>query len=178
MRYPDEFYFSEAQGQEIYTRTPTGNLSVEKLIESKPCWRAPALARIEKPKSLILADWTAAYWSSEKIDGVKKILAELLAQGFSIYIWQNSQVTAMNPELLPTLLGKFDKRITPGQEIIKAAVMQNKLTSDQIQLIDDYWIDHLLSGPGPRILRTSELKNLSPDALALLIQISNAARPK
>ena len=66
MKYPSELHYFESQSKEVFSRTPNGMLHIDKLIEGKPCWLSPALPRIEKPKSLVLADWTAAYWSPKK----------------------------------------------------------------------------------------------------------------
>ncbi len=172
-------YYIEKQGWVNYTRNPVGKLAVNELIAGKPCWVPPTLPSIEKQKTLILADWSMPAWTSEKTAQVKKVLSELRSQGFSIYIFCNGQVSPLQQD---DLLRLSENRLdfSTAKDVCKAALAQHTLTVDQIQVIDDYIINQILSDDErlqPRVLRTSEMPYLSTKELDQLVKMINASKP-
>ena len=126
MRYTHQFYYKQTQSTIHYTRTPTGSLAINALVEGKPCWVAPTSPSVEEPKSLILADWTASDWSLEKTLSVQYKLTELMNEGWAIYLWQNGSVNLMNKQSLSSLHDSNIRQamtLASSQEIIKAAVI-------------------------------------------------------
>lgn len=165
MKKINQFYYDETQSTVLHTRTPTGNLDVKELIEGRPCWISPVQPRLEKKKTLILADWTATHWSDKKITEVQQALRALIEQGFTLYFWDKDRLKPLTGAQLDSLTDKvFRKKITLAhvKDITRAAVEQNKLAADQVQVLDYYWVNELLSekeGLGARVIKSSELDN-------------------
>ena len=180
MHIPSQFYYSASQSSVCHSRTPTGNLAIKELIAGQPCWVLPTLPRIDKQKKLILADWTASNWSHKKINDVKTRLGELIEQGFDIYIWQAGQVIPMRTDLLARS-ELYTMSMASVDEVTQAAMAQHKLTYDEIQVIDDYWLNHLVNDTealAPRVLRISEISVLKPEAMDKLVVMLNKATPE
>jgi len=168
-----------------YSQVPQGTPDIQRIIASNPkFWIAPTLPIILKQKSLVLADWTASCWLPEKIEMVKKKLGKLIDERFLIYMWQDGRVVPMDKHHLSTLDNRdIRKAMTLAYtlDITKVAVAQNKLTHDEVQVLDDYWLNFVLSAddePGERIIRTSELSGLSDQEVKSLIKILNTSTPK
>ena len=189
MNIPDCFIYRLVSAQKEYRRDPPGNPDVLAMIEGKPCWVSPMPKRLDKKKTLVFADWTASAWSLEKSNQVRCSLIELMKQGFVIYRWDEGKVTLLDSShLLSKNFSVVCKKMTlaSAQNITQAAVNQNKtLSIDEVQLLDYYWINHLISGekePGPRVLRTSELMhlmaNVSNEKLDDLIELLLSSSPK
>jgi MoxR-like ATPase len=180
MPIPHQFYYNETQGTAECISPYTGSLDINQLIQGKPCWIPLTQSRENKPKKLVLADWTAWSWTPEKISAVQQKLNELMVQGFSIYMWRDGTVSLMDPYHVSQL---EDQRIreamtlTPESEIVRATVAQHKLPPEQIKVIDNYWLDHLMSDTetlGPRILRTNQLQ---PEHIIPLNAMLNSLSP-
>ena len=174
MKNLNQFYYSETQSSVKYISTQTGSLALNRLINAEPkFWIAPTLPSILKKKSLVLADWTACGWSDEKIEMVKRNLGILMDQGFSIYIWQDGAVISVDKVNVSTLDNQDIRQamsLAYTQDITKAAVTQNKLTHNEVQVLDDYWLNYVLSDemePGERVLRTSDISSFLNKELIL-----------
>lgn len=160
MPNPKEFYYSELQSSVSYGDTPTGSLDVGRLIRGQPCWVVTSMPREPKPKKLILADWSASSWSVENIFKIGTELARLMREGFLIYIWQDGRVIPLTAEGLPFLVSESLRHgITPAypEDIIETAVRQQKLARDQIYILDDYGLSHLLHPEGGAPLQQRSL---------------------
>jgi hypothetical protein len=71
--------------------------------------------------------------------------------------------------------------ITSTEEVRLASVMQQGIPQDQIQILDDYWLNHLMSDaekPGPRVLRISEIPELTAENLDAFVKLMKSAIPK
>lgn len=180
LNIPDCFTQSIKSGQKTYSRNPPGNLDVSALIANKPCWVSPMPVTIQSKKTLILSDWTAQAWSSEKTEQVKQALGELIDQGFSIYIAHDKQSYPINKSKLSEL--DFSKMtfVNPT-ELTQAAMTAHKLAFDQVQILDHYWLNHILSGeqePGPHVLHTSDIPKIYDDKAPRLMEILTASAPQ
>jgi Fe-S cluster assembly iron-binding protein IscA len=183
MKNSSRFYYSETQSTTQHTKRPSGMLDVNKLMSGEQaCWISPTLLREQKQKKLILADWTASAWSQEKLAHVKNAMKTLVDEGFSIYIWQNGEVIPLDKYHLSTLEERFESMTMAfTEDIANAAVTQHKLTYDQVQVIDDYWLNYILNDHDvlePRVLRTSELPELTPRMAKNLVCILSASTPR
>ena len=85
---------------------PPGSLHVGQLAKRRPHWKVPC-ALSEQPKSLILADWTASAWSEKKIKAVITKMEQLLADGFTLYLWQGDQAIPLTAKSLKSLENKL-----------------------------------------------------------------------
>jgi hypothetical protein len=182
MTNSSQFYYSETQSSVNYSTRPSGKLDFHKLMAGeKEFWISPTLLREKKQKKLVLADWTASAWSEEKLARVKKEMGTLIEQGFSIYIWRNGEVVPLDKYHLSTLEERLSEMTMAfTEDVAHAAVTQNKLTYDQVQVIDDYWLNYILSDHDelqPRVLRTSELPVLTQKMADNLISILNSSTP-
>jgi uncharacterized protein YjbI with pentapeptide repeats len=184
MTNSSQFYYSQTQSGANYSTMPSGKLDVNKLIAGKKAfWVSPILLREQKQKKLVLADWTASAWSDDKRERVKRAMIDLMDQRFSIYIWRDGTVIPLSKSDLSTWDHNTLKTMTMAfnEDIAHAAVTQNKLALDEIQVIDDYWLHYILSDYdilAPRVLRTSELPELTPQMAENLVNISKLSTPK
>ncbi|MDR3442794.1 MAG: AAA family ATPase [Legionella sp.] len=181
---PSCFTYKLRTSQKEYRRNPPGTPDVAAIIANKPYWVSSTPMSVDKQKKLVLADWTAPYWDSKKIDRVRVLISELMDQGFIIYTWGYGLVVPMDKNHLSAEhFSTLCKKMTPAspEKVTEAALTQNKLTKSEVQIIDDYWVDHLLSAkkePGVRIVRTSDLNQLIPKQLYTVLEILNSATPK
>jgi uncharacterized protein YjbI with pentapeptide repeats len=185
MKNQNAFYYIQEQSSEQYSRNPKGSLNVNRLINgNQECWISPVLPRVLKKKSLVLADWTSEKWSLEKIEKVQQSLSQLIGEGFCIYVWQDGRVIPIKMNDL-SMLNKTPIRslitLAHTQDIVQAAVAQNKLTYNEVHVLDDYWINYMLSDekePGERVLSTSTISELSSHQLNSLSKILSCKTPK
>jgi len=152
MRFNDAFYYTEKQEGKIYGSAAPGKISIDRLLQSKPdYWEKPSLEKLQKPKSLILADWTAKNWFSDKIDAVIARMEQLIEEGFTIYIWQDGVIEPLTKEKLSSLHREdIREKMTPelSSVITLAASQQQEINKEHIHVLDDYWVDQCL-GPDP-----------------------------
>jgi len=179
----DDFYYSEAQSSIHYSRTPTGALEIKELIAGNACWIPATLPRIKKQKTLVLADWTAQTWSPHKIGRVIKSLGDLIDQGFSMCMWRDGHVSSITKQDLSKLRSlevRKEMTLAASDTVRDVAVKENKLTVDQVHVIDNDGLNYILSDreePEPRVLRTSEIPNLTSQEMNTLVNILKTVRP-
>ncbi|WP_040535094.1 AAA family ATPase [Legionella drancourtii] len=175
MQYPSSFYFNSKQPGLSHTNQPSGILDVSRLIQNKKPFKNTTLISVQKPKTLILSDWTAEYWSNEKMVKAQKILARLIDDGFPLYLWQNilepfafnvlkrmddswhddlpddrSQQGELYKLTKDELFSLFPLRLelltpVPSNKIKQIAVAQCQLSPDKIFILDNYWMDVLFN---------------------------------
>ena len=164
MVYYPELYFLDKHEASQYSQKPPGHLKVDRLIRDQASWKKSGLSSARKQKSLILADWTAAQWSTEKIEDVKKLLSKLLDDGFPIFLWHDDQVEELTKNSLNSFNKTLCSKIKPNYpNVITDAAVKNKqhrLTKNQIHILDDYWINLLLSDIGELPIRLSDIEEL------------------
>ena len=91
MPYPEKFYYNQKQSEPLYGSSEPGTLDVNRMLHGLPPFKKPILASQRQPKTLVLADWTAANWSTEKIEKVIQAVTTGIEDGFSIYVYSNSE---------------------------------------------------------------------------------------
>lgn len=152
MLYPNIFYYLAKDASENYRRQPPGLPKIERLIQDKPYWQKPNPKSELKQKALILADWTADKWPSEKTDRVKDRLGQLIEDGFKIYFWQDGEIKFITLENISSIMrSSVRKKMTPAplREIKEAAISQHRLIRDQFEVLDDYHLRKWLSDEEP-----------------------------
>ncbi|KTD52732.1 hypothetical protein [Legionella quateirensis] len=182
MSIPGDFYYVLSQTKPDYTYTPTDLLDINKLIQSKAPWILPT-SLIQKPKKLILNDWTAENWSHDKIKAVQQALFQLLKKGFILYIQQHEQIIP----LLADDVAKLDRseirsaiRLAHPKDISIKATTQHRLTKDETFILDDYWIDRLIGRKehnAPRSLNQSDYMGLNQRETVLLKEFLEQLNP-
>lgn len=181
MSFPREFYYHLSQAKTSYTHTPTGDLDVNQLIQSKAPWIFPASTGM-KPKKLILSDWTAKSWTYKKIKDTQEALLQLLNEGFSLYIQQNEQIVPLLKEDLNNLEREDIRtamRLKQPDELCKTATKQHHLSQDELFILDDYWVQRLIDkdASAERTLKQSDYYALNKDERKLLKAVLVKANP-
>ncbi|STX52670.1 AAA domain (dynein-related subfamily) [Legionella busanensis] len=147
MPYNPILYFHDKQESTAYSRTPQGTLSIVRLIKNLPAWKKLAYSSILKKKSLILADWTITNLSYEAAAALQKQILTLIDDGFPVYLWQDGDIKKLTKENVSCLADKAVRNlITPSfpEEISQKAIVQHRLTKDQVHILDDYWLNQLV----------------------------------
>lgn len=171
MLYPDDLIYKFKKSEAEYSYTPLGQLNVNRFLQNKSCWRKPHPSSEEKVKSLIFADWTAVGWSRQKLDEVRNLVMTLLNDGCNLYLWQYGKVVPLtDPDIfldasvrkcMSPICSVTDKRTFNDDKIANIAMTQQKLSSDEVQVIDDYWIQALIDQDfkRPRQVNISDIVN-------------------
>jgi hypothetical protein len=168
MPYPNEFYYTFAGSQASYTDTPTSQPDFDRILKFEAKCFIDSARRLErKPKKLILSDWTARSWDPLKLNLIQAQLRDLGTQGFELYLWQSDEVKPLTKEhlsdlkLLPT---RQSMKPEDPKKIIEAALKKIKqVTCDNVLVLDDYWVNRLLSPEDSSIkhqLKISDLANI------------------
>ena len=145
---PKKYYYYEKQSAPVYGNTPSRRFSVERCIAGKPYWLQPKDKSVTKQKTLVLADWTAANWTPEKIEAVQSRMTELIKAGFTIYAWQGEHFQPVTLDSLYLLSYKSFREkmhLDYPATINDALIKQHNVTKDQIHILDDYGVQCLLS---------------------------------
>lgn len=179
------FYYQQKNTTASYNYDAEGIPVVERLIKKQAWWKKSDFGFDNNPRALILADWTAFNWSEEKNQLIILKLTDLLQQGFPLYLWQDGRVVALTLDLIRDLDEAFYReKITLAypDEIIKAAISQHSLTSEQILILDDYWINYLANDnqrPAGRSLDAGDIHALSSSYLIIekIIAIAQQSKP-
>lgn len=176
MSYPAVFYNNQKQSVVSYQDAPTGDLDIDRIIRGKPCWKTRNTSK-QKGKKLILSDWTARNWSYAKTKAVSKAIARMMDEGFSFYIWQSKLIwndatriwqqgrlkslTKNELTCLEQIDVRRDMKPVFNEELTAAANAQYHIAHDDIHVLDDYWVQRILSldknDIPPRYLRESDL---------------------
>ncbi|MBA2655499.1 MAG: AAA family ATPase [Tatlockia sp.] len=180
MPYPSIFYHKLKNTVQYVFKTQV-QFHVGKFIRSQPYWKKLNLAAEEKKKSLILADWTASGWSEDRINEHTRVISKLLEDGFTLFIWQNGQVkplTKSNLSILEQLNIRKDMTPATQEEITAISMKQLKLTKDEVQILDDYWLQAIIDQKfdQPRQLKISDLSS-SEHEEEILFSFLNKLKP-
>ena len=180
MPYPNDFYYTEKQSGVSHQDSPSGNFDVSQFIRhGKHYWIGPTPIPKRKQKKLILADWTAKHWERHS-DFSRNIISNLMADGFSLYIWQDGHVAPLTADLLIHLDNKTVRfAMTPAhpETIIAAAIAEQQLSYDQIHVLDDFWLQNAIHESKHRSLRFSHFLYLDEEKRNLLLAMLEKSKP-
>ena len=147
-------YFETSTVQE-YTSKPQGTLDAGRLAQGRTdYWQKLAPAGNVKKKDLILADWWAESWDVFMRSRVKLLLAQLLNEGFKLYVWHNSALKLLdNIDLLDD--DHWLSEIKPEfKDVLTAQAMaQLKLPNDKLAILQRVELEGLL-GQTPEASKT------------------------
>ena len=151
MEYPKELYYTEKSSDAEYSPVPPGSIEVERFINGKPFWRKD-LAPTDKPKAMVLADWTALDWSEDKINAVIARISDMMDQGFVFYIQDGEKVKPLNKKTLSRLKGVTTRAgmsipMDPDQLVSTTVDQHPSLSAEKIHIVDEHSIDGLLEDP-------------------------------
>lgn len=182
---PEEFYYSQDSSRVRYSNKPSGQIEINRIIKGQTdCFISGAGSRARNPKKMLLADWTAASWNADKIAEVQRQLSALIAQGFSVYLWQAGKILRLESGNLDCLESRSIRdNIKPElpEVIIHAGISQEKLTRDNSFLLDNYWLERLTQPEKvnlPRRLKVSDFAALEESDQKKLPDILAKASPK
>lgn len=181
---PSRFYYIKEQI--TYSKKPTGRINISRLANNQ----APFVRvnHIPTAKTLIFADWTSGHWPYFKVLKVKKIFSELIDKGFTLYLWHSETLRPFNEQILRAINDwKFRKGISPefSTTIQEQLSSQHQVPKDQIHILSNYEIDHLIRNELPDIkyqLRVSDLlrlhaNNQDLNRLSKILAIAHANSP-
>jgi len=161
--YPEFFYFFESDSQSHYRSNPPGNLNFPRMLNCLPCWETNLSNMIPKQKTLVLADWTFANATFEKIEETCSLIEKWIADGFTVYAWQCDQPILLTKESIRVLHDEKVREkmtLTHIDEILKKIVKHYHIPIERLQVIDDHilsgLVDDQLSITRPRILNLSD----------------------
>lgn len=194
MALPRFLYYMEKSSSDNYSFEPQGQLDVGRLIRNEAPFKSSNPAMEEKKKVLVLNDWTIDHWSDEKRKKVAKLLNKLHDDGFVIHFSYNGLSEPLDDAIFKQLnfffsmVASLEKsKPMPCDEIIKSSNMEYGYIKDQIQILDDYWLDVVLNSEQslkPRHLDVDQLikkiKGISKptDVVDVLDEFLNSAIPK
>lgn len=164
----DEFYYTEAQSHENYGDVPHGALDLQRLINGQPAWLQPKEQQIKKPKTLIITMLPDLDFDKQRL---KLKLLALLNQGFSLYIYENNQLSPLTHHNIYDEDNWSYKSISIDyQENILQAARNIGLAHDNILMLDHYWNSCLIYNKKlpVRLLRISQLGELDSRAIKIL----------
>ncbi|KTD32109.1 AAA domain (dynein-related subfamily) [Legionella moravica] len=144
---PNEFYYTQTQQSPEYTRTPTGNLSVMRLIECQDAYWIKPIKQVKKQKKLIVQDWTISYWTERKTRIVKEAFNELLDQGFTLYFRHKDSLQVVTQSNLGHFLDErhnTKQSFTHVNKILNESSIMLGCSIDELFVLDDHWISCLI----------------------------------
>lgn len=155
-----------------YTISPPGQLDVPRLINGQPAWEISS--QVKKPKTLVLADWTAKNWTYTETEKIISMLRPLMEEGFSLYIWQKNKIKPLTKEALSSLHYKDlrDNMTFASQDRIAQQATLNRIPKAELLILDDHLVASLLDNSLP-IDRSRKLKYSDLDPLNIDIRAGN-----
>jgi hypothetical protein len=146
-----------------YQSKPTGSIEFSRLIAGRrDFWVDSSPSKELVNKKLILATWMLKFWLPQKIGELKTLLMTLmtpgingLKEGFEIYVFYQGKLVQLTNDNLDCLdsmefCSAIEPFIKPSHLRLAA---ESGIFEDDIHILDDYWVDQLLSkeeGMGPR----------------------------
>lgn len=148
---PEDFYSQQEVEGDSYSKTPTGRIAPQRLINQDPAyWVAGLPIMQKKPKTLILSDWSLDFDSYKTVE--KKAIIEALLnmqpQPFEIKIWQDGALLPLTKENINLYFYDASKlkKITPTtKEQIEAVLKKSGNDLENIVYLDAYTLKQLTS---------------------------------
>lgn len=146
--YPEEFYYQRARTGQNYQTHSSSRISPDRYLQGRPDFFIGLSAVLEKkPKTLILADWTARFWPEKKTNDVCAALKQLLNERFDILIFQYGELESLTTENIQNLQEEYVLRAMYSSDpidIIPVAAKTHHLSFDEIHLLDHHWVNYLI----------------------------------
>lgn len=156
MTFPVWLFYKESGSALNYQSSPTGTINVERLLQGHDkFWLSPIHKDQLKKKKIILADWSAFFWSKKKLDLVIIKLKELLDNDFELYLSIQDQLIPVTATSLSILYSKDDRSLMRPSDLQTMSLALNT-SNEKICVLDDYWLSVLLDeevAKRPRVLR-------------------------
>jgi hypothetical protein len=175
MLIPANFFGSTPSLRPTYVNEDTGDFNPERFFAGKAPWKKSTPSKSPFCKPLVITDWTAPFWLTEKINAVIALIHQLQERGFDVYLWDAIEKKVnliFDPDVLFFKESPLNKiRPFDREELLQIASDKLSLHPDNIMLIDDYWMDIALKNTDettPRELSVyhfSQLRTLDQDIL-------------
>lgn len=144
MTYPRIFYYPKKQksNKSDYQRESTGSsgLNPIRMLRNHPAWKKRQGHRnVDKQKILLLSDWDDFYDNGHNYWEFKRVLNQLLKDGFTIYFKKEDQFLLLNEKKLAY---DYDPvYINPNQLVTTFLEKNPSISKEQLHVLDHYWID-------------------------------------
>lgn len=165
MAIPESYYYLDTQSQQLLDDEPSGEIDIDALIQGETkYWVNLGLQDIEKPKMLILSDWTIKNWPSEKVQRVSEKLLPLIEQGFSIYYNHSGRIQELSKKHIINLERSIDSMstdLTHPQDLKQIVYKQLDFIHDKVEILDDYSIESLINSSKEDVSRGIKLSDCS-----------------
>ena len=165
--YPNEFFqFQELSITGHTSASVGGDLDFQYLLDGRSDHYFDINQPTRKqPKSLIISDWRSKTWDTATKMALSRIFIKALDDGFTLRRWDNTAndiflITKDNLAYLFEASAHKRIQLCTYDSIYNMAMSQLKLTRDNLLILDDYWIDHLLHArrsTQPRQVKLSEI---------------------
>jgi hypothetical protein len=150
MHIPAHFYYNTPLNEgSHFGMTPSGVLSVSRLLKNSPYWQKPYERFDKKPKTLILHITRDTSLTNVKLKILSIRLNDLLMEhGFRLYLWCNSCVIPFNKDgLLIKDLPRPPSTEKSSDEIIAiTAAKQLSLTYDEVLVLNEDALNTFILG--------------------------------
>ncbi|MCF6765038.1 hypothetical protein L3V82_04560 [Thiotrichales bacterium 19S3-7] len=144
-KYHHSFYFSQEQSTQAFKDSPPGNISFNRLVQGKRnYWVDPYSEMTKAKKTLILTD-SLAYLAKD-INKLKLKLAQLVDDGFNLYIWHENAMKLLNLEMINRIDQQFLEGISfvDNDDVVNHAFKYKKIPKDQLHILDSVECQRLL----------------------------------
>lgn len=180
-KHPHYLYYLEKNSAKQYSSIPQGILNIARMVQGKSqYWQMITPDSQEKFKNLVFADWSVRNWSSKKRDDVKKLINQLLKDGFTFYVWLEGDLEKITRADQIINAAEY-RQVTPAyfDEILAIGARRHKLTFENTYIFDDHRINLLLGKPenDPRQLNLFNFLTIDSDKQQKIIQILEQATP-
>lgn len=144
---PNVLFYNKKSSNSSYEKFPPGLFTVTRLINHRPHWKKLSPSEDIKHKTLILFDWTARVWSEKKNQAVHNKMLEMLADGFTILLWNEGSFLPLTPNSITLLNDKIILPFCTTQDLKEAAIAQKKVGSvDEVYVLGHHEICCLVEG--------------------------------
>lgn len=182
--YISQLKVSKKTTESAYTSSPTGEISIARLIENKADYfKKTAPNTREVKKNIILSDWTSRGYDENQNKIEEELVTQLLQQGFNVYIWQIDHLERLGDAKQLMLLRR---NITPiiKDELLKKSVQELKKPIDELHVLDSQEMRHIFFPGNPmkqKMISGDCLKSIiddSPSWIPLIKQYLNHYPPQ
>lgn len=153
---------------------------MDRVIRHEPACFISMQGKMEyRPKKLIFNDWTCCNWDPQKKKQVSACLKDLIAKGFEVYFCRENELQLLTEQNLERL--DLPPLVSPNTMKDMALKKNKQWSLDTLFLLDDYWLNRLLtprSTSKKRQIKLSDFISLSKEKRKELLAFINQSEPK
>ncbi len=161
MPYTEAYYIEQTHSGLSYQRNASSKPDISRLIHGySDFWISPSFTKERKKKSIVIGpNWSAKNWDIEAIEAITNAVAQLIDDGFDVYLWQNSEIKKLSRKELSALFYLTEtinallfstygtQYLNPIllKQVQAATVTQHRIPVDEIHVLDYFRLKHLLN---------------------------------